>query len=160
MISINKWTLNYIGDQIPKVGGANFINYYAEINTITPKFITKFYKRWGAELNLPKYKVVKDGGWERGESQDDEKRTRDGAPGTRGGGEEIRGGTEEIREGNLVLARANETAAIANRMAAEANLLSAEANRFSAEANNKTAKTNQRLAALLLRKDKGTTSQK
>lgn len=157
MINVNNWTPNYIGDQIPKVGGANFINYYAEIITITSRFIAKFYKRWGEELNLPKYKVLKEGG-DREEGRDNKKETGDGAEKLSGGQKETGQGAEEIRESNLVLARANEIAAIANRMAAEANRLSAEANRLSAVANNKTATTNQRLAALLLRKGKGTTS--
>lgn len=51
-------TLNQIGDEIPKVGGANFIAYHSAKNTLTRRFLTKFYKAWRiklAELRGPAY---------------------------------------------------------------------------------------------------------
>ena len=142
LISVNKWTANYIGAQIPNLGGANFIKYYTEIFTITPAFLAKFYKRWAVELSQPKYRMtgdpvigpITDGGTPFGNEKKGEKKS----------GNE----TETIWESNLILARTNE-------IAAKANVMTAEANRLSAEANSKTSETNQLLAELLLRKGNG-----
>jgi hypothetical protein len=58
-------TLNQIGDEIPKLGGANFIAYHSGRNTITRRFLTKFYKAWRiklAELRDPAYTQHDSGG--------------------------------------------------------------------------------------------------
>lgn len=143
LISVNKWSPNFIGDQIPKVGGANFTKYYTEAFTITPAFLTKFYKRWEAELSLPKYKVTGDPVIEPIRSDDTTFEVE------KKGDKMSVGGQTTTWESNLILARANE-------IAAKANVITAEANRLSAEANNKTSETNQRLAELLLRRGDGT----
>ena len=91
-------TLNQIGDEIPKVGGANFIAYYSGRNTITRRFLTKFYKVWRtklAELQDPAYTKQDSGGGPVSES---------GSPFGNSGDNGSGDGRQTIWESNKILA--------------------------------------------------------
>jgi hypothetical protein len=95
-------TPNGIGDEIPKVGGANFSGYVKKRNTITAAFLTKFYNVWRDRLNDIKNKDFPANEPKAGPATEADHRFNQGGTGAGGSAS----GEETIWESNKILAEA------------------------------------------------------
>jgi hypothetical protein len=110
-------TLNKIGDQIPKVGGSNFINYYKGELTITPDFLIKFYNHWRERLNELKAKDYNPAAYVFKPIDDLGKKDGDGSDKNGGGGsdeERFANAAQTVWESNQLMAEAYKKLSDAN----------------------------------------------